>query len=288
MAYLLEKRICPVDREDPGDPILGSGFILQTAFVGSYPTQLRDFDALSCEVWCGGWDLDPACWAEVNLHIASRLPRAFLTLAVNSRTRHCKPEPNTSCQRGAIGTRTITLVVVAILIVGALGFIVIYYAPSPLHPLGSSTTRTCTVVYGTNDFYSLYCPEPLRISGTNGPWNFTVTISTDSVTLGQSILLDANLTNTAGTNQTVNDWVVPFINPGVYSPNGTQLWGWNPPQRTLPNMTFANGQVVTESVRIPTSGLKSEQDYFIKLEPLSIQFHLNDGETPYSLQFTVH
>jgi hypothetical protein len=81
--------------------------------------------------------------------------------------------------------------------------------------------------------------------------------------------------------------MVPFINPGVYSLSGTLLWQWNPPQHTIPSMVFANGQAVSESINIPTSRVESGQSYFIKVEALSIQFHLNDGETPFTFQFSV-
>jgi hypothetical protein len=105
---------------------------------------------------------------------------------------HSEQKPVMPSQRIAMGARTTAVVATLIIVVGAIGVTSIYYIPSLRHSSSSGTTRTCTVVYGTDGFYSFYCPEHLRISGTNGLWNFTVSISADPMAPGQSILLVSN------------------------------------------------------------------------------------------------
>jgi len=151
---------------------------------------------------------------------------------------------------------------------------------SAMSTTSSAMSTTCIVPYGTNG-YIFYCSDPLRISAvseTNGEtWNYTASISTDSVAAGQPILLVASLTNIAGEDQTVKEFVKPFINPGVYDTKGTEVWAWNPPQSTWPNMTVTNGETISQNVTIPTSGLSSGQSYFIEVQPLSIQIRLMSG-----------
>lgn len=113
---------------------------------------------------------------------------------------------------------------------------------------------------------------PLNLSAVGPGWTFSATINSSSINVGQPILLEVSLMNTASANQTLQRIVEPFIDPGVYNSNGTEVWNWNPPQITRLNLTVASGQVLGGKVIIPTSTLQSGQTYVIKVMPLSLQF----------------
>ena len=196
-------------------------------------------------------------------------------------------EPDMPNRRMPRGAETIAFVVVTIITVGAMGLTSMYYPSPSTQTLTTETTRTCTVAGG--GAYILYCSDPLRvsaISGANGSWNFTASISANLVSAGRPIILMATLTNIAGDNRTIKKFVIPYINPGVYDANGTEVWAWNPPQIVSLNMTITKGESISQYVTIPTSGLISGT-YVIKVEPLSIQLYLLSGETlalPFSVQ----
>ena len=153
----------------------------------------------------------------------------------------------------------------------------------------TSTIRTCTDIPAIS---YMYCGGTLRISAigtpgaapgvqsTGGSWNFTATISSNSVPRGQSILLWANLTN-IGPNVTFSEFVRPYINPEVYAANGTEVWAWNPAQSTWPNWNITSGETTSQDVSIPTSQLVAGQSYFVTVAPISVQF-----PTPNNLTFT--
>ena len=86
---------------------------------------------------------------------------------------------------------------------------------------------------------------------TGGVGTLAVTISSNSVTRGQTILLVADLTN-IGPNMTFNQFVRPYINPSVIAENGTEVWAWDLPQSTWPNVTVASGETISQDVNIPT------------------------------------
>jgi len=127
---------------------------------------------------------------------------------------------------------------------------------------------------------------PLRQTVSNSDWNFTASINATSVHLGQSILLTTELRNTSPSNQTISPFVQPIINPGVYASNGTQVWGWNPPQATWPGFNVTSGQGLPANIVIPTSQLSAGQTYTIKVVPISTQF-LTPTSFSLSIQFTV-
>ena len=129
----------------------------------------------------------------------------------------------------------------------------------------TSTTRTIQTCTDIPNLSFMYCgSNPLRISeefeASSGEWNFTVSINSSSVARGHPIQLIASLTN-IGPNETVKEFIQPFINPEVYAANGSELWQWNPPQTTSPNTTFPSGQTISQSMVIPTSQLHSGQTY---------------------------
>jgi hypothetical protein len=196
-------------------------------------------------------------------------------------------------KRGPPAVGTIAFVVVAIVAVATMGLTSTFFTPTSKMTSTTETTRTCTEALpptGANvSFYIFYCSDPLRItaiSGTNGSWNFTASISRNSVSAGQSILLMTTLTNISEGNQTIKEFVLPFINPGVYDAKGTEIWAWNPPQIVTLSRTITNGESISQSVTIPTSGLTSGQTYLISVNPLPIQFLLMSGER-LAFQFSV-
>lgn len=158
----------------------------------------------------------------------------------------------------------------------------------------TSTLRTCTDIPALS---YIYCGDPLRISSVwtvgaapgvqpvKGSWNFTVTISSNSVALGQTILLWANLTN-IGPNVTFNQFVRPYINAQVYAANGTEVWVWNPAQSTWPNWNIASGETTSQDVSIPTSQLVAGQSYYITVAPISVQFPMPNNHT-FTFPFSV-
>lgn len=194
-------------------------------------------------------------------------------------------------QRKAIGSKTAALSVIAIIVLVAIGLSALYDRIPLLQHSSISTTiktsstttiRTCTAIPAIS---FMYCGSPLRISAYGEPgaspfgnssyegsWNFTVSISSNSVVQGQSIQLVADLTNVGPQNVTIKEFVKPFVNPAVYAIDGTILWQWNPSQSTWPNVIIASGQTISQDVSIPTSQLRSGQLYLIQLTPLSIQF----------------
>jgi hypothetical protein len=115
--------------------------------------------------------------------------------------------------------------------------------------------------------------------------NFTASISSNSVNRGETILLTTSLTN-IGQNETISNFVEPYINPVVYAMNGTQVWAWDPPAVTFPNRTISTGETISQNVSIPTSQLQEGQSYFIEVMPISIQFPTPNNDT-FSFRFTV-
>jgi hypothetical protein len=141
----------------------------------------------------------------------------------------------------------------------------------------TSTTKTIQTCTDIPNLGFLYCSSnPLRITEEFGDasasWNFTMSINSTSVTPGHALLLEASLTNTnvEGSNATISEFIVPFINPEVYAASGTVLWQWNPPQTTSTNAAFPGGQTISQSLDIPTSELQAGQTYFLKVIPLTI------------------
>ncbi len=213
-----------------------------------------------------------------------------------TKNRSLKYQTHTSYPSKALGTtRMVAIVIVIIVLAGAAGVILVASHSSPntsaTSTSATSTLLTCTVIPAIS---YMYCGSPLRISADgepgasptgggipgDGSWNFTVSINSNSVTRGQTILLVANLTN-IGPNTTIKEFVKPYINPGIYATNGTEVWAWNPPHSTSLNMTIASGETISQDVNIPTSQLLVGQSYLIKVAPLSIQF-----PTPNNLTFT--
>ncbi len=233
-----------------------------------------------------------------------------------TKNRSLKCQTHTSYPSKALGTtRMVAIVIVIIVLAGAAGVILVASHSSPntsatstfatstsatstsatstsaTSTSATSTLLTCTVIPAIS---YMYCGSPLRISADgepgasptgggipgDGSWNFTVSISSNSVTRGQTILLVANLTN-IGPNTTIKEFVKPYINPGIYATNGTEVWAWNPPHSTSLNITIASGETISQDVNIPTSQLLVGQSYLIKVAPLSIQF-----PTPNNLTFT--
>ena len=64
--------------------------------------------------------------------------------------------------------------------------------------------------------------SPMNESSLGGSWNFTASISSNSVNRGETILLTTSLTN-IGQNETISNYVEPYINPAVYTLNGTSM-----------------------------------------------------------------
>ena len=128
---------------------------------------------------------------------------------------------------------------------------------------------------------------PLCTSIASGIWNFTVSINTNSPGQGQSVQLVAELTNIGSTNETITNFVEPYINPEVYTTNGTAVWAWDPPEVTWSTWTIPSGQTLMQTVNIPTSQLSAGQAYSIILVPLTIPStppHINMTIT---MQFSV-
>lgn len=115
-------------------------------------------------------------------------------------------------------------------------------------------------------------PNPVQLSVSGSGWNFTAGIGSSSVEVGYPIQLMASLTNVSPSNQTITPFVGPYINPSIWSSNGTEIWAWNPLQITEPNLTLASGRGLSAKVSIPTSQLISGQIYLVKVIPLSPQF----------------
>lgn len=160
-----------------------------------------------------------------------------------------------------------------------------FQAPNctPYNQTGAATT-TDTSIHGGSEV-----SDPLRASlatwNYTGPqWNFTVYIDTNSPKQGQPIQLVATLTNIASANQTVTDFVDPYINPGVYTSNGTEVWAWNPPAVTFLDETIASDQSISQNVTIPTSQLIAGQTYDIRVAPL---FTTTQGNLTITMQFSV-
>jgi hypothetical protein len=192
--------------------------------------------------------------------------------------------------RSELGFATVTLLMIA----GIAGSAIAWTNnPKSGHDAASTstTTRTCT---GIPAISYLYCGGQLRISAegtpgatpyfenvTQGSWNFTASISSNSVTAGGQIKLWANITNISGQNETFKLFVKPYVNPTVSAANGTEVWAWDPPQSTWPDTTITDGETLSQFVIIPTSELQPGHSYFITVAPLFI--HL---PTPNNLTFT--
>ena len=147
----------------------------------------------------------------------------------------------------------------------------------------TSTTRTCTLV--TPDFQ--HCPLPLGFTDSinDGEWNYTVMLNSTSVERGQTIHLVASLTKVGNGNITIDNFVEPFINPVVYSSNGTELWSWNPPEATYSNLVFPGGQTITQSMDIPALLFQAGYNYQLTVVPDFMT--IENNMTTMTLQFAV-
>ena len=192
-----------------------------------------------------------------------------------------------------IGRTMLSIGVIVIIVIAA----AIMVEAAPYFKLGAPTqsTTTCTTIPAIS---YLYCPSPLRISAVGSPaaspsrcpspcgsWNFTVTISSNLVDRGQSILLIANLTN-IGQNITFPRFVGPYINPTMTLSGGSEVWAWDPPQVTWFNWTISSGETLMQQVKIPTYQLLPGQPYFISVAPISLQFPTPNNYT-FTFEFTV-
>ena len=174
----------------------------------------------------------------------------------------------------ALGTTTISLVVVAVIITAAAGALL---ASSRMDPSGPDNPATSAV----------------SAFKTNNTWNFTVSLSASSVSQGQSVQLTAQLTNISPTSQNIQNYVEPYINPMVYpsrsaSANGTVVWAWNPPEEVWATWTFQSGQALVQTVDIPTSSLSMNQTYAIEVIPLSGSTFTAQSGLSITIQFSVH
>jgi hypothetical protein len=79
------------------------------------------------------------------------------------------------------------------------------------------------------------------------------------------------LTNIGPANQTIANFVRPYINPEIYTANGSEVWAWDPPQVTWPSWIITSGQTLSQDVSIPTTQLNAGQTYSIEVVPLSIE-----------------
>lgn len=122
-------------------------------------------------------------------------------------------------------------------------------------------------------------------------WNFTVSINSSSVEQGQSLQLVARLTNISPTNQTIQNYIEPYINPEVRASNGisngTTIWAWNPPETLWSTWTIPSGQTLVQTVDIPTSELSIGQTYAIEVTPLSGASFSGQGNLTITIQFSV-
>jgi len=195
----------------------------------------------------------------------------------------------------AVQTKAMVFIAVVVVIAAALALAASYNTP-PFQRASTSTIQTCTDIPAIS---FLYCGSPLRITAYGelgaspfgnwtykGSWNFTVSINTNSVARGEPILLMASLTN-IGPNQTIKEFVKPYINPAVHDANGTEVWAWNPPQSTWPNVAIASGETIMQDVSIPTSQLRAGDLCSIMVTPLPIQFPSPNNMT-FTFQFSVH
>ncbi len=194
---------------------------------------------------------------------------------------------------GITKIRRAIIVILIIMVVAISAFALVYSEHSSTTTSAASTT--CTAIPAIS---YMYCPTPLRISAIGSPgaspnnesssggsWNFTASISSNSVSRGETILLETSLTN-IGQNETIPNFVEPYINPAVFTMNGTQVWAWDPPQVTFLNSTVSSGQTITQQVSIQTSELMPGRSYLIEVMPLSIPFPTPNNNT-FSLQFSV-
>jgi hypothetical protein len=125
-----------------------------------------------------------------------------------------------------------------------------------------SVSTVTSTLHSYITVFRLGAGNPLRVSISHYPWNFTV--FTD-----KNFRLSAWLTNIGSSNQTFKEFVRPFIDPAVFAANGTELWAWNPPQTVGP-MTVMSSQVVSQDVALPASLFKSGQTYTIEVAPISV------------------
>ncbi len=134
-----------------------------------------------------------------------------------------------------------------------------------------------------------YCPLPLGFTDSieGGAWNYTVTVNSTSVERGQTIQLVARLTNCENCgNITIGNFVEPFIDPVVYSTNGTMLWSWNPTETTYSNFVFPGGQTITQTVDIPTLSFQAGYNYQLTVVPAFVTIGEGNVNTV-TLQFSV-
>jgi hypothetical protein len=155
-------------------------------------------------------------------------------------------------------TTLFVILVVALIAIGIVG--VALYEAAQRVTKSNTTTSTASPQYSSKTQY---------------PWAFAVSINASSVTQGESIELQAGLTNIGVANQTIQPFIQPIINPTVVSQNGTGLWAWDPPVVTWPNRTVIPGQILSQDVIIPTSMFPVGQTYFIKVGPIDFNQSLS-------------
>jgi hypothetical protein len=132
--------------------------------------------------------------------------------------------------------------------------------------IATATTTVTTVSSTTVTILSNQTQTTVTIS----PWLFTASINATYVVRGEPLNLSAKLTNVSHANQTIYDYVDPFINPQMSDANGTGVWAWDPSEIVYPSWTVASGQSLDVNISIPTTRLSAGHEYNIVITPFSI------------------
>ncbi|MGH2640006.1 MAG: hypothetical protein ACRDF4_12120 [Rhabdochlamydiaceae bacterium] len=163
---------------------------------------------------------------------------------------------------------------------GQLVLLHFFVTPDPTPPSASSVSTSTTRIIPTSS--SVGNTSSIQ----NSVWDFTVYINATRIVRGQSVELIASLRNISPNNQTISQYIAPYINPQMYSPNGTGSWARDPPAVTFRNYTMTPGQILKQVVNIPTSELSSGQTCVIGVAPSSQGF-LSEGNLTITMQFSV-
>jgi hypothetical protein len=119
----------------------------------------------------------------------------------------------------------------------------------------SSSLSTNSTAAGRVSFYK-----------SDGDWNFSVILGSSVVPKGEPIEANATLTDISGQDQLVYQ-AGPFINPVIYSKNGTQVWASDSFQIHSGANYTAGESTGPDLDNIPTLNLTVGQSYILSIWP---------------------
>jgi hypothetical protein len=160
-------------------------------------------------------------------------------------------------------------------------------------PLKGSLWIVSSTTIIPND-YTISCPTTTHSTQQSGPvtwfttyggWNYSMTLTSDTIQQDENLTATFQLTNVSNQTQRV-DVDDPLVLPTILTQNGKVVWAYQPPSyNEIENVTA--GQTLSEQLVLPAWMLTAGQSYIVSTAPgigtrdftVDIGSHLQLNET---------